>query len=181
MLRRLSYYREIERNSERGDEMEGAVRGTLQVEGYDALGDEPDPLLLKVGVSAKRSKNLTINASLTTRVRDDYFVLCASLIEADHLKSEGWNALVRIRGIVEFASAIARSHSDRIGSFWVGPVQYQERDFDVRLATLVPDPCVKRERYSIEREVRFLWTAPSEPDTLLTDCPEAGALVERIR
>ncbi|MEQ1619610.1 MAG: hypothetical protein ABL883_14845 [Terricaulis sp.] len=180
LLRRLSYYRGLEGLSDRGDDLDGAVRAKLNVTGHDSPSWEPDPLLLKVGIYAANCTNGTINAAKTTVIEDKYFVLCTSLNRPEALGSEGRNAIIRISNIVEFTRAIASRHRDEIRKFHVGPVDYKEREFDVREADLAPSAFVKQPRFAHEQEVRFLWEARGSQDNLLTDCPDAGALVERV-
>jgi len=125
-------------------------------------------------------RDVTFSNVNSTQIGLDSFVLCFSAAPSAVLASGGRNILLRISDIEALGKLLTEAHQADVGPFECGLVAYGQRSFDPREAFLEPNPFIKEARFSDENEIRLVAHAIDDRATLLTNCPRARSLIERV-
>ena len=127
-----------------------------------------------VSADADHDPHSNIIAAYNTIVvrAPEYLILCMSECGCSHNPNPDTpKALFEISGIHTMARRLMRLHPDRLGRYKIQRVKYRRREYSALESEYpAPDPFVKSERFSVEREIRLVFSPKTagEQTTLFT-------------
>ena len=135
-----------------------------------------------MGIHLHNCKDLTFtDCRHVVRSRPAY-VLCLCDCPDNEYLLAGWKtAVIEIADVEAFALRLQRA-DNRLGFATAGPVDYGCVSFDARQPAARPDPFLKGEAFSPEREIRIVWEAADEAiEPIFPVAPAVLDLLSRVR
>ena len=115
-----------------------------------------------MGIHLHNCKDLTFtDCRHVVRSRPAYVLCLCDCPDNEYLLAGGKTAVIEIADVEAFALRLQRA-DNRLGFATAGPVDYGCVSFDARQPAARPDPFLKGEAFSPEREIRIVWEAADE-------------------